>query len=88
MIFSFVWPSIQSTPSPNKNALDFPHPFQGEGRGGDGVDCMYSACFQNQPHPHPNLPLEGEGTKSSKLAHMGTEGGLFWTVFKLLTGDA
>jgi hypothetical protein len=26
-------------------------------------------------HPHPNLPLEGEGTKSSiKLAHLGLRG--------------
>jgi len=53
-----------------RNALDFPPPFQGEGRGGDGVDCVISASYQKQPHPHPNLPLEGEGTKSSKLADM------------------
>jgi hypothetical protein len=27
----------------SKNALDFPPPFQGEGRGGDGADCVISA---------------------------------------------
>ena len=53
-----------------KNALDFSPPFQGEGRGVDGVNCMITASYQKQPHPHPNLPLEGEGTKSSKLALM------------------
>jgi len=52
----------------SKNDLDFPPPFQGEGRGGDGVDGRISVVHQNLPHPHPNLPLEGEGTKSSKLA--------------------
>ena len=56
-------------------ALDFPPPFQGEGRGGDGVDCGVSVSCQHQTHPHPNLPLEGEGTKSSKLAHMVVGGG-------------
>ena len=54
----------------SNNALDFPPPFQGEGRGGDGVDCVISVCYKKQTHPHPNLPLEGEGTKSSKLALM------------------
>lgn len=43
-------------------------PFQGEGRGGDGVDNVISASSRNEPHPHPNLPLEGEGTISSKSA--------------------
>ena len=28
------------------------------------------------PPPHPDLPLEGEGTKSSRLAHMGLRWGL------------
>ncbi len=47
------------------NVFDCLPPFQGEGRGGDGVDCCIPAHKQdlNQPHPHPNLPLEGEGTK-------------------------
>ena len=39
-------------------------PLQGEGRGGDGVDWTLSANYQNQTHPHPNLPLEVEGTKN------------------------
>jgi hydrogenase maturation protein HypF len=51
-----------------KHAFDFLPPFQGEGRGGDGVDGRISVSHDNQPHPHPNLPLEGEGTKSSKSA--------------------
>jgi len=56
--------------------LDFPPPFRleaptfGKGRVGDGVDCMISASCKKQPHPHPNLPLEGEGTQNSKLAHI------------------
>jgi PfaB family protein len=43
-------------------------PLQGEGRGGDGVDCGISANRQNRPHPPPNLPLEGGGTESSTFA--------------------
>ena len=39
-----------------------------------GPDCVISRCYKKQPHPHPNLPLEGEGTKSSKLALMPLEG--------------
>ncbi len=35
-------------------------PVQGEGRGGDGA--ISSAFNRNQPHPPPNLPLEGGGT--------------------------
>jgi hypothetical protein len=60
-----------------KNALYFPPPLgprgslQGEGWGGDGVDCGVPVNKQdiNHPHPHPNLPFmpqrvpEGEGTK-------------------------
>ena len=48
-----------------KKALYFPPPLQGEGWGGDGVDCCIPAHKQdlNHPHPHPNLPPEGEGTK-------------------------
>ena len=34
------------------------------------MDVVISERYQKQPHPHPNLPLEGEGTKSFKLAHM------------------
>ena len=48
------------------NAPAFHPPFQGEGRGGDGVDCGISVRCLNQPHPHPDLPLEGEGSKSRK----------------------
>jgi hypothetical protein len=64
-----------------ETALDFPPPFQGEGRGGDGVGCAVSENAQrlNLPHPHPNLPLEGEGTKSE-----GTNGN-FTTTQKFLT---
>jgi len=62
--------------------LDFLPPFQGEGRGGDGVDCGISdSCQQNQlqiqPHPHPNLPLEGEGTKI-KSSESATVIAWFW----------
>ncbi len=57
-----------------KNAPGFPPPFQGEGRGGDGVDCVISESYSKQPHPHPNLPLEGEGTKNSKSAFMPRKG--------------
>ncbi|MBE0503533.1 MAG: cobyrinate a,c-diamide synthase [Desulfuromonadales bacterium] len=39
-------------------------PFQGEGRGGDGFDAVFLVNAQDQAHPHPNLPLEGEGTKT------------------------
>ena len=48
-----------------KKALYFPPPLQGEGWGGDGVDCCIPAHKQdlNHPHPHPNLPPGGEGTK-------------------------
>jgi cobyrinic acid a,c-diamide synthase len=42
-------------------------PLQGEGRGGDGVDCVISASCQDAPHPPPNLPLERGGTKNSKI---------------------
>ncbi len=49
----------------SKNVPDFPPPLQGEGRGGDGADCGYIASCQDQTHSHPNLPLEGEGTKGS-----------------------
>ena len=44
-----------------------PPPLQGEGRGGDGVDGGFSASYQHQTHPHPNLPPEGEGTKVHSL---------------------
>jgi hydrogenase maturation protein HypF len=74
--------SLIESPSPSsamcanlgKHALDFLPPFQGEGRGGDGVDGRISVCHDNQPHPHPNLPLEREGTKSSKSALMPQRG--------------
>jgi mutator protein MutT len=55
-----------------KMLSDFPPPFQGEGRGGDGFDS-YIPC-NNQPHTHPhthpppNLPLERGGIKSSRSA--------------------
>jgi adenine-specific DNA-methyltransferase len=58
---SQVWTALQLI---HRQSLDSLPPFQGEGRGGDGVDCGISASYQNQPHPHPNLPLEGEGTKT------------------------
>jgi CheY-like chemotaxis protein/HPt (histidine-containing phosphotransfer) domain-containing protein len=41
-----------------------PPPLQGEGWGGDGVDLVFSVSCQTYPHPPPNLPLEGGGTKS------------------------
>ncbi|MBI5484575.1 MAG: hypothetical protein HY888_08960 [Deltaproteobacteria bacterium] len=44
-----------------------PPPLQGEGWGGDGVDCRLSASFKYGPPPPPNLPLEGGGTKYSRL---------------------
>ena len=66
----------------SENALDFPPPFQGEGRGGDGVDCVISASSQHFPHPHPNLPLEGEGTINSKFALMPLAQGGGISVFK------
>ena len=40
--------------------LDPSGSLQKEGRGANGVDC------QNQTHPHPNLPLEREGTINTK----------------------
>ena len=46
-----------------KNAFDFLPPLQGEGRGGDGLFCGISVSCQDEPHPHPSLPLEGEGAK-------------------------
>ena len=42
----------------------YPPPLQGEGRGGDGVGPT-----TDQNHPHPNLPLEGEGFKAPVVAH-------------------
>jgi len=65
---------IANTVSAWRGDGDFLPPFQGEGRGGDGVDCRFSESHQIQPHPHPNLPLEGEGTKCSKPAMVGTQG--------------
>ncbi len=59
----------------SKKTRDFPPPFQGEGRGGDGVDCVISCSYQKQPHPHPSLPLEGEGTIGSKLSLMPCKAG-------------
>ncbi len=72
--------------------LVFLPPFQGEGRGGDGVDCIISVYYNDQSHPHPNLPLEGEGTKSSNLALIGVEGEVLresanWTLFNSLSED-
>ena len=49
-------------------------PFQGEGRGGDGVDCKISVNGQNQPHPPPNLPLERGGTKLQRITNDHTMG--------------
>ena len=70
------------------NGFVFPPPFQGEGRGGDGVDCGISANGKNpiQPHPHPNLPLEGEGTRGKALALIATISILF--IILLFTGTA
>jgi exodeoxyribonuclease V alpha subunit len=50
--------------SPLKGEEFIPPPLQGEGRGGDGVDCEITASLPESAHPHPNLPLEGEGTKT------------------------
>src|SRR3990167_9024681 len=38
-------------------------PLQGEGRGGDGYG------LRDKTHPHPNLPLEGEGITAQRAAH-------------------
>jgi 8-oxo-dGTP diphosphatase len=49
---------------------DFPPPFQGEGRGGDGLDCDVPGNCQPYTHLPPVLPLEGGGTlnlEKSKL---------------------
>src|SRR5919109_4145609 len=37
-------------------------PLQGEGRGGVGMGLGSGLCPPKQPHPPPNLPLEGGGT--------------------------
>jgi MFS family permease len=58
----------------SKNVSDILPPLQGEGRGGDGVDCGISARCKNEAHPPPNLPLEGGGTKNTKLAIMLPKG--------------
>ncbi|MBK5275342.1 MAG: chorismate-binding protein [Desulfuromonadales bacterium] len=54
------------SPQNNKNLP----PFQGEGRGGDGVDCTTSMACQNKPHPPPNLPLERGGMKDTNFGHL------------------
>ena len=41
--------------------LRFP-PLQGEGQGGDGLDCN-RPNKQKDTHPPPGLPLEGGGVK-------------------------
>ena len=49
-------------------------PLQGEGRGGDGFRVqMTSNLLPNNPHPPPDLPLEGEEPNhiELKLAPMG-----------------
>ena len=68
-------PSTGMCANLSKNALGFLPPFQGEGRGGDGIVCVKSASYHHLPHPPPNLPLEGGGTKYSKLALMPSTGG-------------
>ena len=50
------------------NPPDTLPPLQGEGRGGDGVDCGLSAHYNHWPHPPPDLPLERGGTKGTKHA--------------------
>ena len=51
----------------------FPPPFQGDGRGGDGVNAQLSESCNNQPHPPPHLPFmpqrvhEREGTNATRL---------------------
>ncbi len=60
---------------PSSISSVFLPPLQGEGRGGDGVDSGISATSQHQTHPHPNLPLEGEGTKSLETASLRHKGG-------------
>ncbi|MBK5274655.1 MAG: NADH-quinone oxidoreductase subunit J [Desulfuromonadales bacterium] len=41
-------------------------PFQGEGRGGDGVDLSMRHGLET--HPHPSPPPEGEGTINGKIS--------------------
>ncbi len=55
-------PNLPTCADLRRNALDFPPPFQGEGRGGDGVDVALSVSRHTTPHPPPDLPLEGGGT--------------------------
>src|SRR5512133_1008735 len=45
------------------NPADLLPPLQGEGRGGDGVDCGIPAGHEQGAHPPPSLPLEGGGVK-------------------------
>ena len=56
MVFSLIYKTVTNAfkiPPPlagiganlSKNALDFLPPFQGEGRGGDGVDCVISTSY-------------------------------------------
>ena len=69
------WPVLEAYA---KMLSDLPPPFQGEGRGGDGVDgvdCVMLATRQNAPHPPPNLPLERGGTNKSKSAFAPDKGG-------------
>jgi len=43
-------------------------PFKGRARVGMGYRDVVSSFYRTiKTHPHPNLPLEGEGTKGRKL---------------------
>ncbi len=86
MVFSLIYKTVTNAfkiPPPlagiganlSKNALDFLPPFQGESRGGDGINFVISISYKKLPHPHPSLPLEREGTKNLKLALMPLAGG-------------
>src|SRR3954453_17518968 len=62
-------------------------PFQGEGRGGDGVACIRLVCDLG-PHPPPDLPLERGGKFFPSFLHsrsipinLGRFGGRAATVF-------
>jgi hypothetical protein len=37
------------------------------------IDAISSFYHTIKPHPHPNLPLEGEGVEPEFLAHIGGE---------------
>ena len=64
------FPLVDISANLHRNSPVFLPPLQGEGRVGDGVRHRNSASYRKSPHPPPDLPLEGGGTKSPKLAVM------------------